>query len=621
MRKALAFEIEPEVVDKEIADRAKDYARKAKIPGFRPGKIPSEVIRKRFLHQILEDAAEAIVNRVVWEELEGRGLRPLANPQGHRAEDRREAAHDLPRGLRDAALRGGARVQGTGREGPRRPQVSEEEVDRDLDRLRDEAARYDPVEGRATQEGDFLVLDVAYRTAGGEAKTDQNVLVEVGSADNHADLNTALVGLSPGDTRDVKLVYEESHPSPRLAGQTVEYTVTVKAIKTKVVPAADDEFAKGPGRSSTPWRPCATRSAPACRRTRSGEADREAKEALVKALVEQATFEVPEALVERHMNARTEGWPASWPWAAWTPARPVSTGSSFGNRSGTAPSRRPRRTSCWTRSPAGRASRRCPGRWTRRSPGTPNGSSVQPSRYAPSWRRKGVYLRSGARIREDKTLDLLKADAETGFRMSGIPPSSYAGTLVPMVVEQTARGERAYDIYSRLLKDNIVFIGTAIDDMIANLIIAQLLFLEAEDPEKDIHVYINSPGGVTTAGMAIYDTMQLVRPDVQTICVGQAASMGAVLLAAGTAGKRFALPNSRILIHQPWGGAQGPGLGHRDPGQGDPPHQGPHQRDPLLPHQAATGEARLRRGPRLHHGCRAGQAYGIVDHVISRREK
>ena len=133
----------------------------------------------------------------------------------------------------------------------------------------------------------------------------------------------------------------------------------------------------------------------------------------------------------------------------------------------------------------------------------------------------------------------------------------FGGTLIPMVVEQTARGERAYDIYSRPLKDSIVFVGTAIDDMIANLIIAQLLFLEAEDPEKDIHLYINSPGGSTSAGLAIYDTMQLIRPDVQTICVGQAASMGAVLLGAGTKGKRFALPNSRILIHQPWGGTQG----------------------------------------------------------------
>src|SRR6201992_1585602 len=123
--------------------------------------------------------------------------------------------------------------------------------------------------------------------------------------------------------------------------------------------------------------------------------------------------------------------------------------------------------------------------------------------------------------------------------------------LVPMVVEQTARGERAFDIYSRLLKDNIIFIGTPIDDVIANLVVAQMLFLEAEDPDKDISLYINSPGGSITAGMAIYDTMQFIKPDVMTICIGQAASMGALLLTAGTKGKRFALPSSRILIHQP----------------------------------------------------------------------
>jgi ATP-dependent Clp protease protease subunit len=124
--------------------------------------------------------------------------------------------------------------------------------------------------------------------------------------------------------------------------------------------------------------------------------------------------------------------------------------------------------------------------------------------------------------------------------------------LVPMVVEQTNRGERAYDIFSRLLKDNIIFIGTPIDDGIANLVIAQMLFLEAEDPDKDILLYINSPGGSITAGFAIYDTMQFVRPDVQTTCIGQAASIAAVLLSAGTKGKRYSLPNSRILIHQPW---------------------------------------------------------------------
>jgi len=129
--------------------------------------------------------------------------------------------------------------------------------------------------------------------------------------------------------------------------------------------------------------------------------------------------------------------------------------------------------------------------------------------------------------------------------------------LIPIVVEQTNRGERSYDIYSRLLKDRIIFLGSGVDDYVANLIIAQLLFLEAEDPDKDISIYINSPGGSITAGMAIYDTMQYIKPDVSTICVGMAASMGAFLLAAGKKGKRFALPNSEIMIHQPLGGAQG----------------------------------------------------------------
>ena len=129
--------------------------------------------------------------------------------------------------------------------------------------------------------------------------------------------------------------------------------------------------------------------------------------------------------------------------------------------------------------------------------------------------------------------------------------------LVPMVIEKTGHAERAYDIYSRLLKERIIFLGTAIDDTVANLIVAQLLFLQSEDADKDINVYINSPGGSVTAGLAIYDTMQYVKPDVRTICIGQAASMGSILLAAGAKGKRYALPYARIMIHQPWGGAQG----------------------------------------------------------------
>jgi ATP-dependent Clp protease protease subunit len=130
-------------------------------------------------------------------------------------------------------------------------------------------------------------------------------------------------------------------------------------------------------------------------------------------------------------------------------------------------------------------------------------------------------------------------------------------SVIPIVIEQTGRSERAYDIYSRLLKDRIIFLGTAIDDIVANTVIAQILFLQTEDPDKDIHVYVNSPGGIVSSGLAIYDTMQYVKPDIATYCVGQAASMGALLLAAGAKGKRFALPNSRIMLHQPMGGFQG----------------------------------------------------------------
>ncbi len=193
--------------------------------------------------------------------------------------------------------------------------------------------------------------------------------------------------------------------------------------------------------------------------------------------------------------------------------------------------------------------------------------------------------------------------------------------LIPMVVEQTNRGERAYDIYSRLLKDNIIFLGTPIDDNVANLITAQLLFLEAEDPEKDISLYINSPGGSISAGMAIYDTMQFIRPDVVTICVGQAASMGALLLAAGTPGKRFALPNSRILIHQP----SMSGLA------GQATDIDIHAREILrlresmnkiLAHHTKQNLEKIQRDVERDYIMTADQAkeYGVVDQVISKKE-
>ena len=193
--------------------------------------------------------------------------------------------------------------------------------------------------------------------------------------------------------------------------------------------------------------------------------------------------------------------------------------------------------------------------------------------------------------------------------------------LIPMVVEQTSRGERAYDIYSRLLKDNVIFLGQPIDDNIANLIIAQLLFLEAENPEKDISVYVNSPGGSITAGLAIYDTMQYVKPDIQTICLGQAASMAAVLLAAGKKGKRYALPNSRVLIHQPWLQGLGGQATDIDIHAKDILRQRQRLNEILANH---TGQPidKIMRDTDRDYILQAAESveYGLVDQVIAKRE-
>ena len=199
-------------------------------------------------------------------------------------------------------------------------------------------------------------------------------------------------------------------------------------------------------------------------------------------------------------------------------------------------------------------------------------------------------------------------------------PLDAQNQLVPMVVEQTNRGERAYDIFSRLLKDSIVFIGTPIDDAIANLVIAQMLFLEAEDPERDILLYINSPGGVVTAGLAIYDTIQFIKPAVQTYCIGQAASVAAVLLAAGTKGKRYALPNSRILIHQPWMS----GLGGQATDIDIHAREILRQREMLnaiLSHHTGQSTQRIQQDTERDNIMSPVQAkdYGIIDDVLSRR--
>ncbi len=193
--------------------------------------------------------------------------------------------------------------------------------------------------------------------------------------------------------------------------------------------------------------------------------------------------------------------------------------------------------------------------------------------------------------------------------------------LVPIVVEQTSRGERSYDIYSRLLKDRIIFIGSQVEDHMANLIIAQLLFLESDEPDQDIYLYVNSPGGVVSSGLAIYDTMQYIKPDVQTICLGQAASMGALLLAAGAKGKRYALPNSRIMIHQPSGGFQGQSTDIQI--QAEEIKKLRDSLDDILAKHTGQKKEKVRKDTERDHFMtgEAAKEYGLIDNVITSREE
>jgi trigger factor len=305
VRKALTFEVEPERVQQEIETRARDLARKVKLPGFRPGKVPVDVIKKRFHGEILGEVAESIVNKVVFDELDGRGLKPLAPPKVEEVKldegqpmTFKAVFETLP--LIELPDWRGLRVSAKG------PAVVEEDVEKEVDRLREEAARYDPVEeARPTQAGDFVLLDLYWRPLpAGKGGHDENALIEIGNSGNHPDMNKGLEGLSLGETREIDVAWGED-AAPQIAGKTVRYTVTLKGLKKKVVPAKDDEFAKDLGEfdSLGALREKVRAQLQAAEERR---ADRETKGALVEALVAKADFEVPEALVERHMTARTE---------------------------------------------------------------------------------------------------------------------------------------------------------------------------------------------------------------------------------------------------------------------------------------------------------------------------
>ncbi len=304
VRKALAFEVDKELVQAEIDRRAKNLAKKARLPGFRPGKTPPNVVKNRFKSEIFSETAEALVNKVVFDELEGRGLKPLAAPQVEELKIEegepmtfRAVFEILPlvelpdwKGLR-VSVKGAA--------------VNDEDVEKQLDRLREEAARFDPVEDRPARKGDHVVVDLEWEPRdGGEGGRDENALIEIGHEGNHPDMNEAFLDMAVGDKKELDVTWGPD-AAPAVAGKTVHYAATVKGIKDKIVPEADDEFAKDLGEFDS----LAELKDKLRAQLQANEEQRVAREtraALVEALVAKADFEVPDVLVEHHMTQRAE---------------------------------------------------------------------------------------------------------------------------------------------------------------------------------------------------------------------------------------------------------------------------------------------------------------------------
>lgn len=304
VRKALAFEVEPEVVQVEIERRTRELARKVKLPGFRPGKIPAQVVKDRFRSEILGDAAEAIVNRVVFQELDGRGLKPLAAPRVEELKidegqplTFRAVFETLP--LVDLPDWKGLRVSVKG------PAVTDEAITAEIDRVREEKARFDAVEDRPAHSGDHVVVDLLWRPLeGGKGGRDEGALIEIGHQGNHEDMNRGLDGMAVGETKDIDVAWGPD-AAASIAGKTVRYTVTLKGIKKKVLPEADDEFAKDLGEFES-LEELRAKIREQLDKEEERRVDRDTRTALVEALAAKAGFEVPDALVEHHMTARTE---------------------------------------------------------------------------------------------------------------------------------------------------------------------------------------------------------------------------------------------------------------------------------------------------------------------------
>ncbi len=417
-------------------------------------------------------------------------------------------------------------------------------------------------------------------------------MFEVGTGYNYYRIDDEIVGMAKGETRDITKVYAADAENTDLAGRSVTLRVTVNSVKEKRLPELNDELAQDISEKFKTLDDLKADIRAKLEAAVRASLRSQAINTVLSRVVESSKIPLPRSLVEYQLDSMWRDYARE---TRIDEARLVELLREQGRdpaamRTEMTPAAEQRArlqlviSEISKREQIGveeaeieaEIGRLAEARRVEAKDLRENLDEERPDRHAGGQPAPGEALRphpveGGPEKGGDEESIGHPAGRVSMLSRGGLKRhmDEQSSGLVPIVIEQTGRGERSYDIYSRLLKDRIVFVDGEIHDVTADLVIAQLLFLESQDPEKDIHLYINSPGGTVTAGLAIYDTIQYMKPDVQTICLGQAASMGALLLACGTRGKRFALPSSRILIHQPWGGVSGPGRRHRHAGAGD----------------------------------------------------
>ena len=603
LRRSFAVVLPAAEIEGKRAARLKELGRTLQLPGFRPGRVPQNLVRQRYGMAVMSEVLDQSVQEATEQVLSDRGLRAATQPKVEvtQIEEKKDLAFNVDvELLPEIAMPdfGALTLERL------RAEPSSETIDAALAQIAIRQRELIPVaDERGAATGDVLTVDFLGRVDGVEfpGGAGTNTDVEIGGQGFIPGFTEGMAGMKVGEQRTIEVTFPAEYHAKELAGKAATFDVTVKNLRTARLPEIDDAFAEKVG-----FDDLADLRA-ALSKNRQNEYDQMSrmrlKRQLLDALAKEASFPVPVSMVDIEFDAiwkrveeeRRAGrgdaedrekdedtLRAEYRAIAERRVRLGLLLSEIGrqNNVSVAPDEMTRamRAEAGTLPGAGSAGdgvlpqESAGGRDAARPDLRGQGGRLRAgdgARGGPGGDARGTRGRPGARGLRGVTLDswfaalmyVGRRPARPGgigdYGMRDRSPVEVYDQMVPMVVEQSSRGERAYDIYSRLLKERIIFLTGPVFDQMSALTCAQLLFLESDNPSKDINFYINSPGGVVSAGLAIYDTMQFIRCPVSTVCIGQAASMGSLLLCAGAAGKRYALPNSRIMVHQPSGGAQG----------------------------------------------------------------